>query len=221
MLLDDLVDQAPGPEARYETTGAISLAFITALQLLPPRQRAALVLRDVLGYRACEVATMLDASRESVQSALERARATIDNHLADAGRGSPAGRPDSAAVHQLVARLTDALERADLDAPVGMFVADVRFSVPPALPEYRGFDVARRILMTVTFRPDRSYRMVRTRASGRPAFGMYTADQHAGLHRGYTLLVITVAGDRIGAITGFDASVMPRFWLPRTLPGAD
>ena len=85
VLLDNLVDQAPGPEARYETTEAISLAFITALQLLPPRQRAVLVLRDVLGYRASEVAKMLDATQESVQSALKRARATVDSHLTDSG----------------------------------------------------------------------------------------------------------------------------------------
>src|SRR6202789_3683203 len=87
MLLDNLVDQAPGPETRYETTEAISPPFITALQLLPPRQRAVLVLRDVLGYRAGEVARMLDATQESVQSALKRARATVDSTLGDqAGR---------------------------------------------------------------------------------------------------------------------------------------
>ena len=83
VLLDHLVDQRPGPEARYETTEAISLAFITALQLLPPRQRAALVLRDVLGYHAAEVAQMLGTTQEAVNSALKRARATVDNHLAD------------------------------------------------------------------------------------------------------------------------------------------
>src|SRR6202044_3567833 len=114
----------PGPEARYETTEAISLAFIPALQLLPPRQRAALVLRDVLGYHAAEAAQMLGTTQESVQSALKRARATVDNHLADSGStdsgstgvGSrrPARRPDAVAEHRLVARLTDALERADL-----------------------------------------------------------------------------------------------------------
>src|SRR5690348_3308083 len=118
VLLDHLVDQRPGPEARYETTEAISLAFITALQLLPPRQRAALVLRDVLGYHAAEVAQMLDATQESVQSALKRARATVDSHLADSGSGGRrlARQPDTAAEHRLAARLTDALERADLDA---------------------------------------------------------------------------------------------------------
>ena len=138
VLLDHLVDQRPGPEARYETTEAISLAFITALQLLPPRQRAALVLRDVLGYHAAEVAQMLDATQESVQSALKRARATVDNHLADSsstGSGSgtserQARQPGTAAEHRLVARLTDALERADLDALIGLLAADVRLPCP-------------------------------------------------------------------------------------------
>ncbi|MFC1408173.1 nuclear transport factor 2 family protein [Streptacidiphilus sp. N1-12] len=120
-----------------------------------------------------------------------------------------------------MARLTDALERADLDALVGLFVADVRFSMPPAMLEYRGIDMARRVLLAVTFRPDRSYRVVPTRANGQPAFGMYMADPYAGLYRAYTLLVVTTAGDRITVITGFDASVMPRFGLPRTLPGTD
>jgi RNA polymerase sigma-70 factor (TIGR02960 family) len=221
VLLDDLVDQAPGPEARYETTEAISLAFITALQLLPPRQRAVLVLRDVLGYRAGEVAKMLDATQESVQSALKRARATVDNYLTDSGSSRAASQPNTAAEHRLVARLTDALERADLEALVGLFVADVRFSMPPAMLEYRGVDVARRVLTAVTFRPGRSYRVVPTRANGQPAVGMYMADPHTGVYRGYSLLVVTIVGDRITVVTGFDASVMRRFGLPRTLPGAD
>jgi RNA polymerase sigma-70 factor (ECF subfamily) len=221
VLLDNLVDQAPGPEARYETTEAISLAFITALQLLPPRQRAVLVLRDVLGYRAGEVAQMLDATQESVQSALKRARATVDNYLADSGSGRPASQPDTAAEHQLVARFTDALERADLEALVGLLVADVRLSMPPAMLEYRGVDVARRVFTEVTFRPGRSYRVVPTRANGQPAFGMYMADPHTGVYRGYSLLVVTIVGDRITVVTGFDTSVMSRFGLPRTLPGTN
>jgi RNA polymerase sigma-70 factor (TIGR02960 family) len=229
VLLDHLVDQRPGPEARYETTEAISLAFITALQLLPPRQRAALVLRDVLGYHAAEAAQMLGTTQEAVNSALKRARATVDNHLADSGstgsgsRGSrrPARQPDTAAEHRLVARLTGALERADLDALIELLVTDVRFSMPPAMLEYRGIDPARRLLAAVTFRPGRTYRVVPTRANGQPAFGLYLADPHAGVYRAYSLLVITTAGDHITAITGFNTNVMTRFGLPRTLPETD
>jgi RNA polymerase sigma-70 factor (ECF subfamily) len=234
VLLDHLVDQAPGPEARYETTEAISLAFITALQLLPPRQRAVLVLRDVLGYRAGEVAKMLDATQESVQSALKRGRATVDNHLADSsstdssstgssGTGSrrPVRQPDTAAEHRLVARLTDALERADLDALIELLVTDVRVSMPPAMLEYRGIESAQRFFAAATFRPGRTYRAVPTRANGQPAFGLYLADPHASVYRAYALLVITTAGDHITAITGFTAEVMTRFGLPRTLPETD
>jgi RNA polymerase sigma-70 factor (ECF subfamily) len=221
VLLDNLVDQAPGPETRYETTEAISLAFITALQLLPPRQRAVLVLRDVLGYHAAEVATMLDATQESVQSALKRARATVDSHLADSGSSRPARHPDTAAERRLVAQLTDALERADIQALAGLLAEDVRVSMPPAMLEYRGIGVARQFFAAVILRPGLSYRVVPTRANGQPALGMYMADPHTGLYRAYGLHVVTIASDRISAVTGFDASVMPRFGLPRTLPGTD
>jgi RNA polymerase sigma-70 factor (ECF subfamily) len=234
VLLDHLVDQRPGPEARYETTEAISLAFITALQLLPPRQRAALVLRDVLGYHAAEVAQMLGTTQEAVNSALKRARATVDNHLADSsstgstgsgssGTGSrrPARQPDTAAEHRLVARLTDALERSDLDALIELLVTDVRLSMPPAMLEYRGIESAQRILAAVSFRPGRTYRVVPTRANGQPAFGLYLADPHASVYRAYCLLVITTAGDHITAITSFSTNVMTRFGLPRTLPETD
>ena len=224
VLLDHLVDQRPGPEARYETTEAISLAFITALQLLPPRQRAALVLRDVLGYHAAEVAQMLDSTQEAVTSALKRARATVDNHLADSsstGSRRPARQPDTAAEHRLVARLTDAMESADLEALVELLVTDVRFSMPPAMLEYRGIESAQRFLAAVTFRPGRTYRLVPTRANGQPAFGLYLADPHASVYRAYSLLVIATAGDHITAITGFTTDVMSRFGLPRTLPETD
>ncbi len=230
VLLDHLVDQRPGPEARYETTEAISLAFIIALQLLPPRQRAALVLRDVLGYHAAEVAQMLGTTQEAVSSALKRARATVDNHLAGSGSSGstgstgsrrPARQPDTAAEHRLVARLTDALERADLDALIELLVTDVRFSMPPAMLEYRGIESARGVLAAVTFRPGRTYRVVPTRANGQPAFGMYLADPHASVYRAYSLLVITTAGDHITDITGFSTNVMTRFGLPRTLPETD
>ncbi|HLK72925.1 MAG TPA: sigma-70 family RNA polymerase sigma factor [Streptosporangiaceae bacterium] len=230
VLLDHLVDERPGPEARYETTEAISLAFITALQLLPPRQRAALVLRDVLGYHAAEVAQMLGTTQEAVTSALKRARATVDNHLADSstgGRGTgsrsrrPARQPGTAAEQRLVARFTGALERADLSALIELLVTDVRLSMPPAMLEYRGIESAQRVLAAVSFRPGRTYRVVPTRANGQPAFGLYLADPHASVYRAYCLLVITTAGDHITAITSFSTNVMTRFGLPRTLPETD
>ena len=224
VLLDHLVDQRPGPEARYETTEAISLAFIIALQLLPPRQRAVLVLRDVLGYHAAEVSQMLDTTQEAVQSALKRARATVDNHLADrsnAGGGVPACQPDSAAEHRVVAQFTDALQRADLDALIELLVTDVRVDMPPAMLEYRGIESAQRFLAAATFAPGRSYRVVPTRANGQPAFGLYLADPHASVYRAYSLLVISTAGDQIASITGFSADVMARFGLPRSLPETD
>ena len=225
ILLGYLVDQRPGPEARYETTEAISLAFITALQLLPPRQRAALVLRDVLGYHAAEVAQILDATQESVQSALKRARATVDNHLADSssstGSRRPARQPDTAAEHRLAARLTDALERADLDALIELLATDVRLSMPPVMLEYRGIESAQRVFAAVIFRPGHTYRVVPTRANGQPAFGLYLAEPHASVYRAYGLQVITTAGDHITVITCFNTNVMTRFGLPRTLPETD
>ena len=184
------------------------------------------MLRDVLGYHAAEVAQMLDATQESVQSALKRARATVDSHLADSGStgtGSrrPARQPGTAAEHRLVARLTDAMERADLDALIELLVTDVRISMPPAMLEYRGIEAAQRFLAAATFRPGRTYRVVPTRANGQPAVGLYLADPHASVYRAYGLQVITIAGDHISAITCFNTNVMTRFGLPRTLPETD
>ena len=136
---------------------------------------------------------MLDTTQESVNSALKRARATVDNHLADSGSSSgtgsrrPARQPDTAAEHRLVARLTDALERADLDALIELLVTDVRVSMPPAMLEYRGIESAQRFFAAVTFRPGRTYRVVPTRANGQPAFGLYLADPHASVYRAYCL----------------------------------
>ncbi|GAA1115277.1 RNA polymerase subunit sigma-70 [Kribbella jejuensis] len=209
---DVLLDQRPGPDARYETREAISLAFITALQLLPPRQRATLVLRDVLGYHAAEAAEMLDTTQESVQSALKRARATVDDHLAGDGR---VGQPDTSAERRLIARLTDAFERADLDALIDLLAADVRLSMPPVMLEYRGTDSARRVLAAVTFRPGLTYRVLPTQANGHPAVALYLAN-HA-----YSLLVITTSNRQITTITCFTPNLLPHFGLPRTLLSID
>jgi RNA polymerase sigma-70 factor (ECF subfamily) len=162
---------------------------------------------------------MLDTTQEGVSSALKHARATVDGHLNDSSRdGGPARQPDGAAEHRLVARLTDALERADLDALIALLATDVRLAMPPAMLEYRGIESAQRLFADVVFALGRTYRVVPTRANGQPAFGLYLADPHAGIYRAYTLLVITTAGDQITVITGFHSTdIMARFGLPRTL----
>jgi RNA polymerase sigma-70 factor (ECF subfamily) len=217
LLLEGLADRSPGPEARYETREAISLAFITALQLLPPRQRAVLVLRDVLGFRASEVAHILDTTEDSVTSALKRARATLE-HRSPAGQAAAAPEPNSPAETELVERLTRAYEANDLDGVVALLTHDVWLRMPPIPLEYQGRDLAARFFSVVAFRPGRRFRVIATRANHQPALGVYVAEPHARILHANGLVVLTLAGDRIAAMTRFDNTVLPLFGLPRTLP---
>jgi RNA polymerase sigma-70 factor (ECF subfamily) len=209
------------PKVHYGRSEAISLAFITALQLLRPWQRAVLVLHDVVGYCASDVADMLDATQESIQTALNQARTTVDTYLGDSRNSLPLHRPDSTAENQLMAQLTNAFERADLQGLIGLLTKDVRLSMPSAMLEHRGIGPARGFFASVAFRPGRSVRVVPTRANGQPAFGMYIADPHTDIFRAYGLLVFTVDDNRISAVTCFDTTVMSRFGLPRRLPEGD
>ena len=217
LLLEGLADRSPGPEARYEAREAISLAFITALQLLPPRQRAVLVLRDVLGFRASEVARILDTTEESVTSALKRARATLERR-SPAGQAAPAPEPDSPAETELVERLTRAYEANDLDGVVALLADDVWLRMPPIPLEYQGRDLAARFFSVVAFRPGRRFRVIATRANHQPALGVYVAEPHERILHANGLIVLTLAGNRIAAMTRFDTNVLPGFGLPRTLP---
>jgi RNA polymerase sigma-70 factor (TIGR02960 family) len=214
LLLAELPDDAPGPQARYEAREAISLAFVTALQLLPPRQRAALILRDVLGFTTAEAAEILRTSEQSVASAVKRARATLARELPP-GERKP---PNSAAEQRLVTRLTQAFEAADVAGIVALLTEDAWLRMPPVPLEYQGRELATRFL-TLAFRSGRRYRLVPTRANGQPAFGLYVYDRHAPVLHANGLIVLTLAGDQISTITRFDASVLPRFGLPRSLPG--
>jgi RNA polymerase sigma-70 factor (ECF subfamily) len=216
-LLNEMVEQERGPEARYESTEAISLAFITALQQLPPRQRAVLVLRDVLGFHADEVAEMLVSTVESVTSALKRARATVNARL-ERSTQQPAPAPRSAAEAELLDRLTRAYETGDVDGLVALLTEDVVVAMPPLPLEYHGLDLAFRFHHDVVFRHERTYRVVPTRANGEPAFGAYVRDPAGGPSHALGLMVFTLAGDRIAAITRFDTVVFPYFGLPLVLP---
>ena len=219
VLLEGLADRAPGPEARYEAKQAISLAFVTAVQLLPPRQRAVLILRDVLGFRAGDVADILESTEESVTSALKRARATLRQRLQPPAAQEPPPPPDSAVERGLVERLTQAFEASDVDGVVALLSEDVRLTMPPLPMEYHGRRSAAKF-QAAMFRTGRVFRLVATRANGQPAFGVYLRDPLTGVFHATGLLVLTLAGDRICAMTRFDNSVLVPFGLPRTLPPA-
>ena len=215
LLLEGLPDRRPGPEARYEATEAISLAFITALQLLPPRQRAALILCDVLGYGAGEAADMLATTYAAVASSLKHARATIARN-ASAGTDPPPA-PDSAAERELIRRLTTAYTAGDLDGMLALLTEDVRLSMPPHPFEYQGRAVAADGLGRLFAQGDH-YRLIETRANGQPALAVYRTDPHADIQHANGLLVVTLAGARISAMTLFPPDVLRGFGLPRTLP---
>jgi len=216
-LLDGTISVPPGPEARYEQAETISLAFVTALQLLPPRQVAVLILRDVLGFHASEVAGMLDSTTGSVNSALKRARASLQQRLAAVAGREPPPAAGSPAEEALVARFSSAWESADLDALVALLTDDVFMSMPPLPLEYEGRDVVVRFCGGL-FDGGRRFDLVPARANGQPAFGAYLRVP-AGIRHGVGLYVLTLTGDRICAMTRFDNSVLSSFGLPRSLPG--
>jgi len=218
-LLDDLPDATPGPEARYEARESVSLAFVTALQHLPPRQRAALVLRDVLGYRAAETAAILGCTVDAANNLLKRARATIAGQLPPGGRDQ-APLPGSAREQQITSRFADAFERGDVTAVVALLTDDAWLAMPPLPFEYQGRDTIGHFYEAVVFRyGTRRSRLIPTRANGQPAFGRYLRDPHTPVAHAHGLIVLTLAGDRISTITAFtDNSVLLRFGLPRTLP---
>jgi RNA polymerase sigma-70 factor (TIGR02960 family) len=215
-LLEGAIDVPLGPEARYEQTEAISLAFVTALQLLPPRQLAVLILRDVLGFHANEVADMLDSTVESVNSALKRARASLQRRQPPTDEREPAPAPDATSEQALVAAFVRAYESGDLDALVALLTDDIRVSMPPIPLEYQGRDVVARLFASI-FGSGRRVDLVPTRANGQPAFGAYLRAS-TGIRHGAGLFVLTLTGDRICAFTRFDNSVLPWFGLPRSLP---
>jgi RNA polymerase sigma factor (sigma-70 family) len=200
-LLEDMPDSSPDPAARYELKEATELAFVAALQGLPPRQRAVLVLRDVLGFSAAEVAGMLDTGEVAVKGALQRARAAVD-------RGRPA-RPASSHERDLVGRFADAVERADVDAVVALLTADARLTMPPLPLVYQGHEAIAAFLREREDVRGAPLRLVPTRANTQPAFGAYLHEQPRGL------FVLTLEDDAVAGITWFsDTALFRHFGLP-------
>jgi RNA polymerase sigma-70 factor (TIGR02960 family) len=214
-FLEGAAGRPPGPEGRYEQSEAISLAFVTALQLLPPRQLAVLILRDVLGFRASEVAGMLEVSVQSANSALKRARASLQRRQPAAGHQPPPAA-SSPAEDAIVAMFARAWEAADLDALVALLTDDVFIAMPPEPFGYQGRDNVARYCARL-FGAGRRFDLVPARANGQPAFGAYLRVP-AGIRHAAGFWVLTLAGDQICAMTRFDNIVLPWFGLPRSLP---
>jgi RNA polymerase sigma-70 factor (TIGR02960 family) len=219
-MLEGIADVAAGPDARYETKESIALAFVTGLQHLAPRQRAVLVLRDVLGFQASEVADLLDTSEASVNSALQRARATLGSRTPlGAGARERAPLPSSAVERELLGQFAQAFEDGDADRIVALLTDEALLTMPPEPVEYQGREAIVAFLRdrfaTVA---DRTSRLVPTRANGQPAFGYYVGDAHTAIARFTSVFVLTLEGDRIAGLTRFgDTGILPAFGLPRLL----
>jgi RNA polymerase sigma-70 factor (TIGR02960 family) len=219
VLLEGLPDSAPGPAARYDTKEAVALAFVAGLQRMPPLQRTALVLRDVLGFSARESASILETTEASVKGALQRARAALAQRSIDPSR---APLPDSPQERELVGRFADAFERGDTNAVVALLTDDAWVTMPPYPFEYQGREAITLFLEDRVRLRGAPLRLVPTRANGQPAFGTYLDDPHAPIARPWSFLVLTLDGEQISTITAFtpDTSVFARFGLPRNLPRA-
>jgi RNA polymerase sigma-70 factor (TIGR02960 family) len=217
-LVERIEDLVPGPDARYRPKESLTLAFVIALQQLPPLLRAVVVLRDVLGFRAAEVAQIVDGTTGSVGSALVRARAELDRRRA-AGAAQHAPPPEASRERELVQRFADAFEDDDIDAVVALLTDDARLTMPPAPLEYQGHAAIAGFLHDrCRRRVGGGFRLVRTGANQQPAFGCYLKDALSPIARAHGLIVLTLDDDHISAITCFlDNSVYPLFGLPRTL----
>jgi RNA polymerase sigma-70 factor (TIGR02960 family) len=215
-LLEGITESSLGPESRYETKEAVTLAFVAALQHLPPRQRAVLVLRDVLGFRAAEVAEMLESSEVSVNSALQRARATLESRRpADRER---APLPHSPRERELVSRFAGAVESGDVEGMVSLLTDDALLTMPPLPLEYQGHEAIAGFLRYREQARGTPLRVLPTRANTQPAFGCYTPDAEAGTAQPAGLFVLTLEGNAAAAMTWFaDPALFEYFGLPRTL----
>jgi RNA polymerase sigma-70 factor (TIGR02960 family) len=214
-LLEHLSESALGPEAIYTSKESITLAFVAALQRLSPRQRAVLILCDVLGFRAAEAADVLETAEHAISNALEGARAALASNLPKAAGHATMSEAEERALAQ---RFADAFENDHIDGIVALLAADAKLTMPPQPLEYEGAE-AIAAFFRAWYGGGRGFRLVPTRANGQQAFGCYLKAIDAPIARAHGILVLTLASGRISAITHFlDSSVYPFFALPRTLP---
>src|SRR6266446_1946219 len=219
-------EQAENPEARYSRHESVSLAFLTALQLLPPRQRAILLLSDVLDWRAVEIAQLLEISVSAVNSALHRARVTLEKHYHCEQREMAQVHRADAATNMLLARYLQAWETDDVDGLVALLKEDATLSMPPVPSWYRGREAIRSILLAAPFGSgvQKRWRMLPTRANAQPAFVVYRADEATQSYRAFALQVVTLDGSQrdlrqVASVTAFlDPELVTSFGFPLHLP---
>ncbi|SIT55076.1 ECF RNA polymerase sigma factor SigG [Mesorhizobium prunaredense] len=213
--LPDLVDGEPGPEARYETREAVQLAFVAAIQLLPPRQRAVLLLCDVLGWSAVESAQLLGGSAASINSALQRARATLRERYPE---GRPVQRSRSSPEEGLLLeRYMHAWQTANLDGFIELLREDATYQMPPWREWYQGRKAIRDFIETV-WGNFAGYRTVATRANGHPAVGVYALDHRDRVWRPHSLHVIEPADGKIVSLTIYVPPLGPELFAAFGLP---
>jgi RNA polymerase sigma-70 factor (ECF subfamily) len=208
------------PEARYTASESIRLAFLTLLHLLPPRQRAVLVLRDVLGWQANEAAEALELTVPAVKSALHRARATLAANHPALQRDQMAARVSEPETQQMLERYVRAWEAADVDGLLALLRADCSFSMPPIPSWYQGHGEIGRLVSRTVFSGQAAgrWRLLPTRANDQFAFGLYKVNDGTGTYAGYGIQVLAIAGEQILDITTFrDPALLPFFDLPSVL----
>jgi RNA polymerase sigma-70 factor (TIGR02960 family) len=216
-LLDELVSRDDQPDAAVVERETIGLAFLSAMQVLPPRQRAALILRDVLGWPADETASLLETSVAAANSALQRARATMQEHLPARRTDWPAAAP-TAEERALLERFIDAHERCDATAALAIAAPDLRITMPPDLMCFDGIDAIRPLLQRA-FGEDRDgdWRLVPTQANRMPTAASYLRRPGDSVFRAFKFDVLRVEDGAIAEITTFGAGLFPAFGLRPTL----
>jgi RNA polymerase sigma-70 factor (ECF subfamily) len=218
--LDGLADTAPGPQARHEARESIGLAYLTAVQLLPARQRAAVLLRDGLGFSTAEVADTLGGTETAVKGVLQRARSTLRTLLPPTGAGDRAApAPGTPRERRLASLFAQAVENGDVDGMVALLTDDARLSMPPQPHTYLGRGAIAAFLHDRQTRRGFAFRVVPTRANGRPAFACYGPAADGGPGMPFGIIATTLAHDgdrdRIAALTWFcDTRLFTAFALP-------
>jgi RNA polymerase sigma-70 factor, ECF subfamily len=196
-------DGLAAPEARYEQRESLELAFVAALQHLPANQRAALILREVLGFSAQEVAEALGTTVPSVNSALQRARKTVDDHVPEQSQQATLRALGDQRLQEIVESYMDAMQRGDVDAVVAMLAEDAAWSMPPLATWFGGREALTVFLRRGPLSGDWRWRHVPARANGQAAVGVYSWDAPEQCHLPFALDVLTLRGDRIKEVTAF------------------